>query len=1200
MSTPNGTTAVHFLHFGRTNRLAVAIRRIAIFVLTLLTVVPVVHAQQASAADPDYSGVKDILHGRRSLVAVDDLVIGGSVLKTSEGSKIEDKNIYELPGFQRREGDSEILAHLFNSKSGTLVYTHSNKVYAIDPVAKNTTSLVVDEEFRQPSMASGDFRLDGVQEIVIASRSGLRLIRAVDPREFSKGLYSGPLMRFEKFATSMVAVAVGDFDGDGHPGVAVAYDALFDRHRYLNIYEVDPQTLALQLKHTEAFPEMHAGLVVAASLAAGRFGTTVYDQLLLGYSTTTNLLEFRSFDFDGSLTPILKDTRDASDVSLQELNFVTGRFDPISPFNQVAVKLNLTYSGVEVGIISFDHSLKIQLPSFVPLPGIHCSSGGLAVGDFARTEPAPQGPSKAQPSLKFQLAISSSNCAGSLGVNIYNIDPPSTTGQDFIINPNAVLSRSLPQTADYGLPIIAGDIQGRSVNVGEPTKVVIEDTAQPSVIAAMPPMHVDFMRPAGGGEATLLNLSAIPDGFRTVYETNETNTSQSSTTNTSSWSFGTQVSLEAAFEIGSVEGGLGLEVGATAQAAQDIKTFNEKEYGTYRRNTFDASVKTGFADQVWYTQSRFNIFVYPVLDHKVCPSGKPDCAEDEKIPLTIQFSAPDKIESQKVDGNLIPWYQPPWEPGNIFSYPANYEQLQKIADNIQLLSDAQTSRTDTSTATERASWTTETTGGATASVDQNNSFALGLSISGAWSAGITSGTASASLNLSGSSGFSDLNKSVTSVGRSAGVGVEKPGTFLVPPSYSYAFTPYIFGQVKPGSVVDNEPLNADVQTFGLLRTAFTADPARHDAGSWWQRSYHGAPDVALNHPSRWHWRQVAVENPLPPNCLNVGFGGTNMDCIDLQQSRPDNLWESNFHVMRGFFISNALSPGKGPQLTTAKAGDKLTLQTRVYNYSFEAMPANSQVHVRFYAQQIDKDNGHQPVGDSVLINNADVILLGIPPFRNDNDAPLNWVLARTEFDTKGFDGQYLICWVVVWIEDGTGNLVPETEGHGLRSAPGTLKSLADVQAEMYSNNVGFYNSAFYVFPEQSVTEATSRDGEPATIHIARTRLSGKRVSQGQMVDVSAQLIAENNSASGVTALFYDGDPHAGGTVFGLERIPYIAETGTYQVEAPYNAGACGKHELFIALHEGTPDAVLWPAGKVKVHCRRGRIGRLGADDDDDD
>ena len=1159
----------------RGNAPSCSLRRAGVLLAILLAIFSTAGAQQSNAADPDYSGVKDILQGRRTLLSINDLIIGGTVLKTSAGTKIEDKNISELPNFQRGRQNPEILARMFESKPEVLVYAHSFTVYATDPSSQSTISVPLFGEFTSTGIGRGDFRGDGLQEVVIASSSNVRVVSAVDPKDFSKGLYSGP--KWTSYTgLNRPAVAVGDFDGDGRMEIALAYDATTEQR--LNIFRVDPQTLEPVLVYSGVFTLKQYGFVFH-TLAVGRFGTTLHDQLVVGAYLPNKLLGFRSFTFNGSLTPILQDAITVNS-NIRAVTIEAGRFDPSSPFSQVALELNNGRDNVQIGIISLDASLRIRLPTLVALPGVACTDGGLAVGSFARTEPVPQDPSKTQPSLKLQLAISTSNCAGSHGLNIYNIDPPTTEGGDFVMNKNAVLSRSLPQAADYGLPIIAADIQGRSVVLGQPTKFVMEETAQPSVIAAMPPMHVDFIRPSGEGQPTLLNLSAIPSAFRTVYETSETNTTQSSSTSTSSWSFGAEVKVGASVEIGSVESGLGVEVGATAQAAQDIKTINEKTYGSYQTSRFDANVRTGLSDQVWYTQSRFNVYVYPVLGRTVCPKEEPDCTE--KVPLAIQFSGPDKIESHKVDGNLIPWYQPPWEPGNIFSYPANDEQLQRILPNTQQLSKASTYRTDSGTATERATWTTETTEGATASIDENFSYELGFSVSGAVSSGFVTGKASASLNLSGSSGFSDLNKSVTSLGRSQGIGVEKPGTFRAPSSYNYVFTPHILGQKQPTSVVDSNPLQADVTTFGLLRTAFTADPARNDAGGWWKGAYHDKPDVALNHPSRWSNQPAAAAAPLPANCLDSKEG---IDCINLEPRRPDNLWESNFHVMRGFFISNALSGGKGPQLTTATAGDKLRLDARVYNYSFASMPSNSQVHVRFYTQQVDVNNKHLPIGDSILIK--DVTLSEIPPFRDGDGDPLNWVLASTDFDTSGYDRKYLIFWVVAWMEDGNRNLVLETEGHGLKSIPGTLNSLADVQEEEYSNNVGFYNCVFYVNQnEANLAQASSGDGEPARIDIAKTRVSEKRALQGQTVDISAEVIAENSSASGVTALFYDGDPHAGGTVFGLERIPYIAENGTYQVEAPYHSAACGKHELFVVMHEGTPDEVVSLPRRIRVDCAR--------------
>jgi hypothetical protein len=1150
--------------------------------ILLLAFTVVAAAQQSAAVQPDYSNVTDILQGRRTLLSVNDLVIGGTVLKTSDGTKIEDKNISELPGFQRQAGDPEIMAHLFDSISGTLVYGHGSTLYAVDPISHATTSMSLGGNFSRGTFASADFLGDGFRELVSAFSYGsdtviVNVVSPVDRNQFSKGVFAGRRTGFAFCNNSNPAVAIGDFDGDGRPEIALACVEHFALDLY--IFQVNPDTLAVDKKAMKTLffePKLGASLI---TIAAGRFSTTLHDQLLVGLYTDGRFVNV-SFDFENSLTPVRRDLVDGKVLPpLHDLSFQSGRFNPASPLSQVAAKLNFGPNNVQLGIIVLDDNLRIAHPLFAALPGVACSSSGFAVGGFARTEPIPQDPSKTQRSLNLQLAITTSNCAGSLGVNIYNVDPPKTAGADFVIDTNAILSRSLPQNADYGLPIIAGDIQARSVILGQPTKVVIQDSAQPSVVATMPPMHIDFIPKSLGEQPTLLNLSAVPAGFHTTYETNVTDAVQSSSKSTTSFSFGAEVSGEASVEIGSVENGLGIEVGASTRAAQDIEQTNEQQYGSYGSTSFDASTATGFSDKVWYTDSRFNVYVYPVIGQKVCPSGRAGCAETEKVPLTIQFSAPDKTERIQADGSLLPWYQPPWEPGNVFSYPATYKQLGQIIPNIDELSDSQTYSTDEGTSTARATWTKQTNEGASAGIDQNYSYEVGLSVSGAVGGAFVTGKASASLNLSGSSAFSNFNQSVTSVGKSAGIGIVKPGTFRSPTNYHYYFTPYIFGQRKPGSVVDEQPAPGDVSTFGMLRTAFTADPANVQAGSWWKQAYRTRPDVALNHPSRWTRVPAGTGNGL--NCLESADGP---NCFELAPRRPENLWDSNFHVMRGFFISNAASGGKGPQLTTATAGDELQLEARVYNYSFKAMPENSEVHVRLYAQQIDVNNLHRPVGSSVLID--EVKLPPIPAFSDDDDAPLNWVLAKTTFNTTGYDGKYLMFWVVAWIEDATGNMVPEVEGHGLTKKPEQITSLAEIGEETYSNNVGFYNAAFYVFPAQSSTASTGGDGEPATIDIINAQVSEKRVMQGQTVDVSAELVAENNNASGVTALLYDGDPHVDGTVFGLEQIPYIAENGPYQVEAPYNAGACGKHDLFVVVHEGTPNEVLWRVGKVKVDCAR--------------
>jgi hypothetical protein len=699
-------------------------------------------------------------------------------------------------------------------------------------------------------------------------------------------------------------------------------------------------------------------------------------------------------------------------------------------------------------------------------------------------------------------------------------------------------------------------------------------------------MHVDFVPPAPGDDPTILNLSVLTskdNGFNTTYRTNETNTTQSSTINTTSWSFGAQQSLGVGFEVGSVDAGFGLKGSSVSTAAQDLKGSIETEHGKYNQSSFDASVTTGFSDSIWYSSSRFNVWVYPVLGRTACPAGAGANCPQQK-PLTIQFSAPDDLEYARRDGSLLPWYQPVWEPGNVFSYPANYQQLQAIAPNLNTLSNPQSFATDGSTTTESINWTTEGSNGTSASFDQNYSFSQEFSLTGAVSTPFTSASLTGTLNFSGSTGFSDLTKSVTSVGKSNGISVNKPGSFANPGLYAYSFTPYIFGQNQSASVVDEEPLNADVKTHGLLRTAFLADPLAIYPHGWWSQTY-TQPDIALNHPQRWLIDRSAIVagNPRPSNCLDT-------DCVYRQERDPKNPWLSPFHFMRGFFISNAQNPGAGPQLDSAQAGDQLTLQARVYNYSLKEMPPDSQVHVRFYVQEINKNN-HNPVGDSVLIGNKDVVLGRIPPFNADS-ADLNWVPASTTFDTTPYGGKSLVFWVIVWAEDANGVLLQEMPGHGLGTIPGVLKSFANVQMEEpYSNNVGFYNSEFYVFSKDASLTA-SGSGEPATIDIGKIQLSSESAVPGQILDVSAQLSATDNSASGVDAVFYDGDPNAGGTAFGYELSPYIAENDTYQVKAPYAASACGTHQLFIVVGQGTSHEIVRRAPPVRIDCSQSMLRSL--------
>lgn len=431
------------------------------------------------------------------------------------------------------------------------------------------------------------------------------------------------------------------------------------------------------------------------------------------------------------------------------------------------------------------------------------------------------------------------------------------------------------------------------------------------------------------------------------------------------------------------------------------------------------------------------------------------------------------------------------------------------------------------------------------------------------------------------------------------------------------------GTMQPGGLVDNQPLSGNIQTAGVLRAVFTADPLSTDppAGGWWQQAYTLAPDVALNHPSRWQITTPALTTPIPANCLAWGSGSSSMDCADLSQRSPNNPWLDIFHFMRGFFISSGVSPGQGPQLEQAKAGDVLTLQTRVYNYSLAEMKDQNgnpyTVHVRFYFMpwNTTRNLPAEPNGNSYLINEEKVA--AIPPF-NDSIGPNaqpNWTLVSTTFDTTKFqetkDGNvHLVFWAVVWMEDESGKLAGEMPGHGLTaippagttnptngettvpfSGPETNPGVAQIEecqppdsnnkVSCYSNNIGLYKQVFYI-------AGLSLGAEPgpttASLDIGKIDVSANQVTPRDTVVLSATLSASGAAASGVSVNFYDGDPNSGGRLFAVERIPHIAVDAQHLVQTTYRSNTCGVHQLFAVVNRGRPSEVVRRAQPVRVAC----------------
>jgi hypothetical protein len=800
--------------------------------------------------------------------------------------------------------------------------------------------------------------------------------------------------------------------------------------------------------------------------------------------------------------------------------------------------------------------------------------------------------------------LAANDCTNNIEVRIFDVDP----ANKFQVSLNSVfpvpaLPGNNPELVFSALAPV--DLQGRSLRLGLPAKVTIENRSQVMTALAAPPMHVDGLVPLDGGSQRPFNVSGVPDGFFATYSLSNADDNKSSTTNGTTWSFGAKETFSNKVQIGNCDLGDCFDAGVKISAQQALDGSKATLSGTFV--TFDDKISftTGFSDKVYYKDEALTIYVYPVIGRTVCPSASPNCADAEKVPLVINMAGPDTQNSSVADGNILTWYQPPWIPGHLLSYPGSEAQLKAAAfrdpDDFMQLSQPMRWSTGDGTDNASATWTNGNITGSTSSFNQNYSFETDFSVSGkAGVGGLDTVSGGLDLDLSGSFGFSHLTDSSSSLSKTQGIEFSRTATFE-DTNYGYNVSPYMFGQKQPGGVVDDKPLSADVNTFGALRTGHVVDIPSAGCCGFWSSWYGQAPDVGLSQPEHWVIATKTAD-PGDGSCRTFQSGSSDVDCVQLGDRLPSNLpgeiWNSEFHAMRGLFITGP--QGLGPQLTTATTGDQLTLQARVYNLSLAQMPAGTQVHVRFMGMRWNTSN-NTPAAASFRIGEQTVT--AISPFNSDTDTP-NWVLVPQAFDTSGTncggqscDNQDLVFWVVVWMENASGNIVAELPLHGLDAIPGDGADFLDVAGleqtysnKTYSNNLGFYNQVFHVFPKTSPVAARTTTPPPegeVGAGIIKAGSQSRNIRRGERTLVAAKVrTGSRDLNAGLKVAFYDGVPENGGTLFGLHNVPHLRPDSIYDFRVAFRSDVCGWHDIYVVAGQGTRHEHTAKLKPVRVKCSK--------------
>ena len=706
----------------------------------------------------------------------------------------------------------------------------------------------------------------------------------------------------------------------------------------------------------------------------------------------------------------------------------------------------------------------------------------------------------------MQLQVYTVDSASKTSVlSLFSITPPPTPQTtDWLTLSNQSAAQS--SNGMIAAAAMIGDLQGRSLLLGSPEIVTIPEQVQPDIVLGLPPQHIDWVTPTtalsntsnypGCNQTTtpsVLNLTVMPSvpapstGFQTGFNFSSSADSSDFRKTTTSWGVSVKNTSTLKVKWGTAFDGGGITVkNATGYAHDNVVA---KTYNGFSGASDAVSLTTGFADHLFFTQKNMNVYYYPIIGQTACPADEPTCSPKQQE--YVEFSVPDQIKPYVSDGTTLEWYQPVHEPGNVLSYPWNLALLQQqFVNNVPVLSEnpAPIQAIDTASTTYTSTWSSGSSQGLTSG--STNSFSNDLSVSASSRAGVVdvlTGKFTDQIDVGGSFSLSTLNENTTFLGSSTGIEVRQPVFDSgVVNCCHYAYSSYIFGQQNPS---DNRPLQtitvtdsnktsptpAAIQTSGPFFVDFTADlrpNGVNGVSSFFPQAY-SLPDVALNHPARWDWTK---------STQSATFNSP---------TQSANLLDDSFYWMKGFFIVQAGGTAAGPNLIEATAGDQLSLSARIYNYSLVdtnsaslAQPAAS-IHVRFYGQfscnsGVNTENScigpnnttcaaNTLCGSSFLIGETQIA--SIPGFdspSNQGTQP-NWAITQpVNFDTTPYSNTYLAFWVVTWMEDANGNLIPEMPGHGLTANPAgmTFQQISQVPFESYSNNVGMYevHSPFFIFP----------------------------------------------------------------------------------------------------------------------------------------
>ena len=664
-----------------------------------------------------------------------------------------------------------------------------------------------------------------------------------------------------------------------------------------------------------------------------------------------------------------------------------------------------------------------------------------------------------------------------------------------------------PQNAR--LPTVAWDREGVSFYLGSPVQMVLYELVRTDYIIGEPPKHTYWWPPEATEVSTgeVFNVSRREQFYVELKDEEEVTYSEESK-DVTDWSIGGSVTASAK---ASVTGGKDLGIASTSATGSvevtakvgydynENKEEYEKNYGEMNR-TFTG--QTNLDDFIVGELQTFDIWRYPV-------SGIP--LEDD-LNAFWEISFPGRTVDDSSGGLSHWWYAPPYENGNILSYPPftgnSYdppdccgdftfiEDGQQVTKAIPFLNDVRLAFdgvgieielefADGTGSGEKKTYEDKLS----ASLDVNAAYKTETKILGSK----TTTETSVAANINNTNSWSSMSSSDASTNNSTGFTINKPaGNF----NQSYFFLPTFYlaedGTTKVTHAVD---------ILGGGRT-------------FWTETYGILPDAAFKLPRRF-------------SPIRSEFGII--------------VWVPNESVdakeIRGFTTRFAEPDEAGTFPITAGAvtdGDLLRLEVEVHNYSLTQ--ELSSLPILFEAVALNSDFSAKGSAVPLSCEAGSILLLNLNPLEHKT--------AVCVWDTTGFG-------------PGVPGLLTEYQILVTLDPDNQIQELYEGTVGPGQNNQG-YGLVSVADPLLTfmVPTPTAEVPQGADVHMDETAIALQvdgqfqsdvaRVVVNQLVQLRVCVTTNQTQTGNLNILIYDGNP--------LEGADLLANNVMLGVDA--NGGTC--------------------------------------------